>query len=112
VRQTDDVNRVNDSTCIPLNFFLTGIEEQAEGTLIKIYPNPSDGQRVFIETKDLGKIDDVRVLDATGRLVAKISGFSSEEGRYEFDLESWSRGLYTIRVQGERGVAAARLIHR
>lgn len=112
VRQTDDVNRANDSTCIPLNFFLTGIEEQAAGSLIKIYPNPSDGQRVFIETTDLGKIDDVRVLDATGRLVAKISGFSSEEGRYEFDVESWSRGLYTIRVQGERGVATARLIHR
>jgi hypothetical protein len=112
VQQTDDVNRANDSTCIPLNFFFTGIEEQANGSSIRIYPNPSDGQRFFIEPIDMGKLEAVCVFDAMGRLVFRDLGISPEDGRYECHVDTWAPGLYTIHVQGARGVATARLVHQ
>jgi hypothetical protein len=110
VRQTDDVNRANDSTCIPLNFFYTGIEEQTQRPSINVYPNPVDGKRFYIEPLAFGRIDAIYVYDAMGRLVARDLSVIPEDGRYEFHVDSWSTGLYTVQVQGERGLITARLV--
>jgi len=112
VQQSDDVNRANDTTCIPLNYFYTGVEEASDVASLRVWPNPADGNQVYLEATAIGRLDEIGVYDALGRLVSRYLSpeMDVRDGRCEIPVEGWSPGFYTIRVRGELGIAATRLV--
>jgi len=112
VQQSDDVNRANDTTCIPLNYFYTGVEEAWDVASLRVWPNPADGNQVYLEATAIGRLDEIGVYDALGRLVSRYLSpeMDVRDGRCEIPVERWSPGFYTIRVRGELGIAATRLV--
>jgi len=112
VQQSDDVNRANDTTCIPLNYFYTGVEEASDVASLRVWPNPADGNQVYLEATAIGRLDEIGVYDALGRLVIRYLSpeMDVRDGRCEIPVEGWSPGFYTIRVRGELGIAATRLV--
>ena len=67
------------------------------GTLINVYPNPVNDY-VNINNPLIGKAD-LKVYNAQGQIVYE-SGFDHNA---RVDVSSFSSGLYTIVVQGEKG---------
>ena len=73
---------------------------------LRIVPNPSTGQ-VTIASAMGGAAATVTLFDAYGRVVLR-ERLTSE--RQAFDLSELAKGLYTITVQSDGGVASQRLV--
>jgi hypothetical protein len=83
----------------------TSLQELNSGTL-RIAPNPSSGQ-VTIASSMGGAAATVAIVDAYGRVVLR-ERLTSE--RQAFDLSQLAKGLYTITVQSDGGIASQRLV--
>lgn len=88
-------------TTFACNAVVTGVSNHLTKSLkdIKLYPNPSNGQ-VNIETSH--DIESIRVFDANGRLLVRLSGVEITSNRTLFQLPQ-DRGLYLVRIMTEDG---------
>ncbi|MBO6516317.1 MAG: T9SS type A sorting domain-containing protein, partial [Bacteroidia bacterium] len=70
-----------------------------EGTsLMKVYPNPSNG--LFNITLDLPSSEEVtvEVIDQTGRKVANVTEGQLQKGSFVVDMSGEAAGMYIVRM--------------
>jgi hypothetical protein len=91
--------------CLCQGEFSTGLQEASAGSL-RIVPNPSSGV-VTITAQIGGAGATVSLFDAYGRVVLR-ERLTSE--RQAFDLAELAKGLYTVTVQTDGGMASQRLV--
>jgi len=82
-----------------------GIRTVADAAALAIYPNPATTQAV-VETKDGSRLRSVQVYSATGALVANLP---AEGTRATVNTASLASGVYTLRIQTDRGMAVRKL---
>ncbi len=71
---------------------IVGISETEAANEFAVYPNPASG-RVFIQNNG-GKVDQVRVFDALGRVFHQ----SQVAGSVEIEIENWPTGMYFVQI--------------
>jgi hypothetical protein len=76
---------------------IAGIEEELVSEGVNIYPNPSNGNSVFISEKAVNQLD---VYDAMGRKIYSFTGLVKENF---LKIESLNKGTYWVRFQLENG---------
>lgn len=85
----------------------TGVAENSVNTLL-VYPNPTKGLLTIIPGELSGKVDDLTVMDITGRMI--FSNVISSGQRYNLDLSSYPGGYYFVRVTSETGTLTRKVI--
>ncbi len=85
----------------------TGVAENSVNTLL-VYPNPTKGLLTIIPGELSGKVDDLTVMDITGRTI--FSNVISSGQRYNLDLSSYPGGYYFVRVTSETGTLTKKVI--
>lgn len=84
------------------------IEEMIHNETLTILPNPTSKQISFNFTAaDLPKIDEVQILDATGR---KVKTLQRTELLRPITVQAFPPGLYTVQVIGKRNVITRKFI--
>lgn len=73
---------------------------------LNIYPNPTDNQ-VFIELPDINHAFDLRIIDATGKVVAGQTGLSGSQ--FEQATKGW-QGLYFVELKNEDQIYYSKLL--
>jgi hypothetical protein len=76
---------------------IAGIEEELVSEGVNIYPNPSNGNSVFISEKAVNQLD---VYDAMGRKIYSFTGLVKENS---LKIESLNKGTYWVRFHLENG---------
>ena len=76
---------------------IAGIEEELVSERVNIYPNPSNGNSVFISENVVNQLD---VYDAMGRKIYSFTGLVKEKA---LKIESLNKGTYWLRFQLENG---------
>jgi fibronectin type 3 domain-containing protein len=89
----------SESACINM---VVGICEKDKDALFSIYPNPVSGI-LNISTEAI--ITDCRIYNMKGQLV-----YLNKLGVKEIATDSWSSGIYIIRITTEKGVAEKRFL--
>lgn len=88
----------------------TGIEELGTGQ-VSIAPNPSNGLVSLSISAHVAKQVDLRILDATGRLIVQENlGLISGDYRKNMDLSGFAKGMYILQLISEKGSGTHRLI--
>ncbi len=85
----------------------TGVAENNVNTL-RVYPNPTTGLLTVIPGESAGKVDDLTVMDITGRTI--FSNVVSSGQQYNLDLSSYPGGYYFVRVTSETGTLTRKVI--
>ncbi|MBQ5424408.1 MAG: T9SS type A sorting domain-containing protein, partial [Bacteroidales bacterium] len=83
--------------------FTDAIDEWSADEL-SIYPNPTDGQ-FFVEGQ---RIATVQIFNAIGQLVSEIENIEDE--RITINCESWTPGIYNVRIISADGETATRKV--
>jgi hypothetical protein len=74
--------------------YTTGIEEPAQGVMVKFFPNPANGS--FTTELPGGGQFDLSVMDISGKLMYRNSGQKSKSA---IDCSQWPAGLYIVQVK-------------
>ena len=82
----------------------SGLSEMQLGTMLRIFPNPGNGQ-FFVQSDVASKLE-YRVYSSTGQLID--AGWRNQSGRFVVDLTGQAAGLYLIEFQAD----GARTIER
>jgi plastocyanin len=85
----------------------TGIAVNRTNTL-QVYPNPTTGMLTVISGESAGKLDDLTVMDITGRMIFSNIVISGQQ--YNLDLSSYPGGYYFVRVTSETGTLTRKVI--
>jgi plastocyanin len=85
----------------------TGISENTTNTL-HVFPNPTTGQLNVISGESAGKLDDLTVMDITGRTI--YSNLVRSGQQYAIDLSSYPGGYYFVRVSSDTGTLTRKVI--
>ena len=87
------------------------VNELSTLTNINVYPNPSQGGvfELVIENVTTNKIR-INVLDFTGRAVFHIEEEAQGEFRKTLDLSSFSKGIYSMKLESDNGTEIRKLI--
>ena len=85
----------------------TGIAVNRTNTL-QVYPNPTMGMLTVISGESVGKLDDLTVMDITGRTI--FSNVVSSGQQYTLDLSLYPGGYYFVRVTSETGTLTRKVI--
>jgi plastocyanin len=85
----------------------TGVVENSANTL-RLYPNPTTGIITVIPGESSGKVDDLTVMDITGRTL--FSNVVSTGQQYNLDLSSYPGGYYFVRVTSDAGTLTRKVI--
>lgn len=93
---------------IPVNIIVTSLETLANGTTIKLYPNPvSEWLNVQVETSSPTEVQ-FRLFDWTGRLLeSKVFSTSST---YQSDWSKMPSGAYFVQLTGKDWQTTNRII--
>jgi hypothetical protein len=85
----------------------TGVAVNSINSLL-IYPNPTSGQLIVISGESSGKLDDLTVMDITGKTI--FSNVISSGQQYNLDLSSYPGGYYFVRVSSDTGTLTRKVI--
>jgi hypothetical protein len=83
---------------------LAGVNENTDGTLLSFYPNPSHGQ-IYVSAASDNAL--VQIFDIHGKLLLRkeISGLNES-----LDLQSYSKGIYLLKITNGKSSATKRLV--
>ena len=96
---------------IDYNPLTTVNEESDRSDLAKIFPNPSSGKLFFQFDNVSGDPVNIKVLDASGRLIVNQTILTSKnKSTYEIDLSTISEGLYNILLTDDKTVINKKII--
>ncbi len=95
-------------TFIPQDTCFLGIEENADGSFLKISPNPSSGKFTIEST---GSMYEAEIYDLLGESIDPSSIIHSPFS-IRLDISSQSPGLYFIRIRTDRGILTQKLVLR
>lgn len=97
-----------------LFFNVTGLEEEELAGQTRLYPNPTDGSRLFLELpQEAGKPSVVTLTDKLGRELGhlRLVSSSSFQSRYQLQgLQGLPVGVYYLRVQTDKVVLIKELL--
>jgi hypothetical protein len=86
----------------------TAVHGHEEAGMLSIFPNPAT-EAVTISTTE--RIEDLRVMDATGRQVKALRPMGTTSAVYTLDLNGLAAGAYTVQVQLVNGqLAVSKLV--
>jgi hypothetical protein len=85
----------------------TGIATNNANTFL-VYPNPTTGLLTIIPGESAGKVDDLTVMDITGKTV--YSNIVSAGQQYSIDLSAFPGGYYFVQVTSEIGTLTKKVI--
>jgi plastocyanin len=85
----------------------TGIAENNAGTL-RVYPNPTPGKLTVIPGESTGKMDDLKVMDITGKTI--FFDVVSSGQQYNLDLSTYPGGYYFLSVSSDTGTLTKKII--
>jgi plastocyanin len=85
----------------------TGVAVNIINSLL-IFPNPTSGQLIVISGESAGKIDDLTVMDITGKTI--FNNVISSGQQYKLDLSSYPGGYYFVRVSSDTGTITRKVI--
>lgn len=90
----------------------TGIEDIASNKEIDfiVYPNPSSGIFNVKVSNGPYRNAEINVLDVTGRTVYSTTAGDVSGNRISIDLNTYAKGLYTVRVRSSEGVASKNVV--
>jgi hypothetical protein len=95
---TDANSCVNSDTTIITVDACTGIDNVNSNYGILIYPNPSSGLFIIEKPSDLNKEVQIRVLDATSKLIVENTMPIGKQ-TIEVDITAYSSGVYYLQLQ-------------
>jgi plastocyanin len=75
----------------------TGINDQESGRG-RLYPVPAN-DHVIYESPGNMIIDEIRILDLTGRPVIQLRGLEQPSGQFKIDVSGLNKGMYIIRIR-------------
>jgi hypothetical protein len=84
----------------------TGVFDLMPTVQVTAYPNP--GQHFFVVETDNLEIREVRVLDASGRVVQQF--FAGQTERVRINSSSWAPGVYLLETRTAEGVGTVRVV--
>ncbi|WP_200975455.1 YCF48-related protein [Echinicola sp. 20G] len=96
------MNACNEGQSQSLNVnvnLITAIENEEENTIVKIYPNPSEGD-IHISVKGVGNIKEIRVMNSFGQSLQKIT---PGLGIFDFDIQNLPKGVLFVVVESSAG---------
>ncbi|PCI94138.1 MAG: hypothetical protein COB15_14850 [Flavobacteriales bacterium] len=94
---TDGNSCINSDTTIITVDICTGIDNISTDYGIIIYPNPSTGQFTIEKPNDLNKKVQVKLLDATSKLILeKVIPVGKQ--KIEMDIRNYSKGIYYLQL--------------
>jgi len=85
----------------------TGVAENSANSL-RFYPNPTTGLLTVIPGELTGKVDNLTVMDITGRTI--FSNVVSSGQQYNLDLSAYPGGYYFLRVTSDAGTLTRKVI--
>lgn len=95
----EDAQGCLDSAEVTVNNLSVGIIHNSLSKSLNVYPNPTNA-KVNIMANDLsGQSIDIKVIDATGRIVGTSSVESYQGEELQFDLSNQAEGIYMIHLQ-------------
>lgn len=87
-----------------------GINNVDHNIKIKIYPNPTDGQVVNIETEGNVDISEIGIFNLLGQQVFENKKMQKQAGKYQMQLGSHlPAGMYNIKIKTDNGVVNRKL---
>ena len=100
-----------DGTVLTLNNTITGIDEKNISDKVELYPNPASASTTisFANTND--RINAIEITDITGKIVKNILP-QSNQNLIQINIDSFSSGLYLVKLIGENSVMTKKLIVR
>jgi hypothetical protein len=85
-----------------------GVRKQSNSELsVKLYPNPAKNE-VFIEWSTNDKVSAISSFDGNGKKVFEYT--PKDENSLNLTLDQWSKGLYLIKIESEKGIAVKKLV--
>ena len=85
---------------------VNAVTEFANGLDISIYPNPSTGL-INIDLQNAGKNSVIQIISVSGQVVLEIQTRNDVE---TIDLRAFDKGVYLVKVMGEKGVAVEKIL--
>lgn len=82
-------------------------EIEALNEEIKLYPNPAN-KSINISCEK-GTITGIEIMDAQGKMVQEISTTTAEKA-YSFEVSSFAKGYYSLRIYTDKGQTTKKLI--
>jgi hypothetical protein len=73
-----------------------GINEMVSSSALNVYPNPATSD-INLSITGTNTIQNVKVLDVTGKLVMQFNGLNVSE--YKINRQNLSSGLYFVRIE-------------
>ena len=112
LRAVPEKNNVETGVAVTVNFKLinTTAVNDVKGSGIRVYPNPVSNGILFVELAD-SRASDLEIYNALGVLIHK----EAVDGRslIEMNIPSLKeKGMYFVRIAGERGYLIERVIVR
>ncbi|MGB0888317.1 MAG: T9SS type A sorting domain-containing protein [Vicingaceae bacterium] len=107
----DNNSCVNSDTTIITVDACTGIDNVNSDFGILIYPNPSTGLFIIEKPNDLNKDVQIRVLDATSKLIEeKVIPLGKQT--IEVDITAYSNGVYYLQLQVDEEVVVKQILKK
>jgi hypothetical protein len=95
------------TSCIKTNT-TAGVDEISNWTNFNLYPNPAESELTIDLTTLNEDSTSVQIIDLNGKVL--LSKLVSKSELVEFDITTLSKGIYTVRVAGERNIGSKRFI--
>ncbi len=87
-----------------------GVDELTIGSSLEIYPNPASNFLTVNWNENDLNVDEITIVDATGRLIKLLSEIDNAESESRIDISSFSVGIYIIQIHSNGRVFKYRLI--
>lgn len=93
-------------SCLKLNIGINGEKNESNLPSFKIYPNPCNGKfTIDFNTNNGQKI--ITVFDIQGKVIRSMM---TEKIEVNIDLAEYSKGLYLVNIQTEKGIVNSKII--
>ncbi len=100
-----------DGTVLTLNNTITGVDEKNISDRVELYPNPAIGSTTISFSNETDQINSIEINDITGKIVKNILP-ESNQNLIQINIDSFSSGLYFVKLIGETSVMTKKLIVR
>ncbi|MFN8166966.1 MAG: T9SS type A sorting domain-containing protein, partial [Bacteroidia bacterium] len=93
----DQLSNCSDSAVI--YYDAVGISEAAEGSLIRVYPNPVSGDKLMVDfNQSIHERGVITLYDETGRLITSLPFEANDASLKEIDMSDVKAGVYFLSV--------------
>ena len=92
----------------PFHFIYVGLKEIENQFVVRVFPNPSNGQFFLQFTEKTGAVK-IQVRSIQGQEISKLE-FSTAPTLYKMDLSSFPSGVYWIEILSAQKIQTVKII--